>query len=131
MEAVLVAERGGADSGPAVDALDTLLRDGPYGIRSTNWAHANIVVANLLEEQGDLPRALEAIRRRHYNWIFPYGSSYLREEGRLAALTGDSEGAIRAYRHYLELRSDPEPALQPAVAKVRDELAQLVGEEWQ
>ncbi len=45
------------------------------------------------------------------------------------ALTGDREGAIRAYRHYLELRSDPEQALQPEVERVREQLAKLVGEE--
>ncbi len=47
---------------------------------------------------------------------------YLREEGRLAALTGDRDGAIRAYRHYLALRSEAEPALQPEVKRVREEL---------
>jgi hypothetical protein len=47
---------------------------------------------------------------------------YLREEGRLAALTGDRAGAIRAYRHYLALRGDAEPALQPEVKRVREEL---------
>jgi hypothetical protein len=33
-----------------------------------------------------------------------YLSTFLREEGRLAALTGDTAGAIRAYQHYLALR---------------------------
>ena len=47
---------------------------------------------------------------------------YLREEGRLASLTGDRAGAIRAYRHYLTLRSEAEPALQPEVRAVRAEL---------
>ena len=50
---------------------------------------------------------------------------YLREEGRLAALTGDRAGSIRAYRHYLALRSEAEPALQPEVRQVRAELEAL------
>jgi hypothetical protein len=49
----------------------------------------------------------------------------LREEGRLAALAGDREGAIRAYRHYLALRSEPEPAVRDQVAAVRGELRRL------
>jgi hypothetical protein len=49
----------------------------------------------------------------------------LREEGRLAALLGDREGAIKAYSHYLALRYNPEPAVKPEVDRVR---AQLVGE---
>jgi len=57
-----------------------------------------------------------------------YLSSLLKDEGRLAALTGDREGAIRAYEHYLALRSDPEPSLKPEVDRVRAELAKLVGE---
>jgi len=28
-------------------------------------------------------------------------STFLREEGRLAAITGDTAGAVRALRHYL------------------------------
>ena len=58
----------------------------------------------------------------------PYLAAQLREEGRLAALTGDREGAIRAYRHYLALRNDPEPAVAAQVAAVRAELRRLEGE---
>ena len=52
-------------------------------------------------------------------------STFLREEGRLAAKLGDREAAIRAYRHYLMLRSDPEPEIRPEVERVRAELARL------
>ncbi len=69
------------------------------------------------------------MRRRAYNWSnSQYLATFLREEGRLAALTGDRAGAIRAYQHYLALRSDPEPSLKPEVDRVRAELARLVGE---
>ena len=54
-------------------------------------------------------------------------TTFLREEGRLAALTGDTAGAMRAYRHYLGLRYDPEPRLVPQVEWVRRELARLEG----
>jgi hypothetical protein len=58
----------------------------------------------------------------------PYLSTYWREEGRLAVLVGDREGAIRAYRKYLALRTDPEPSLASEVEAVRGELDRLVGE---
>ena len=89
---------------------------------------ANLVVARLAEIQGDLPLALRAVRRRSRTattccpW---YLSTYLREEGRLSALTGDTAGAVRAYRHYLALRPDPEPAVRPEVDAVRTRLAGL------
>jgi hypothetical protein len=48
-----------------------------------------------------------------------------REEGRIAALAGDREGAIRAYRKYLAIRVEPDPSLKPEVEQVRRELARL------
>lgn len=59
---------------------------------------ANLLLARLWEKEGDLPRALKAVRRR--SGAFPIGpnfmTTFLREEGRLAALTGDTLSAIRA-----------------------------------
>jgi hypothetical protein len=52
-------------------------------------------------------------------------STQLREEGRLAARLGDRAGAIRAYEHYLALRSNPEPALLPARDSIRAEVNRL------
>lgn len=50
----------------------------------------------------------------------------LREEGRLAAMAGDAAGAIRAYRHYLTLRDQPDPgAMTDEVSRVRAHLAAL------
>lgn len=49
-------------------------------------------------------------------------------QGRLAALNGDTAGAIIAYRHYLGLRSNPEPTVRPEVEQVRSELAGLIEE---
>jgi serine/threonine-protein kinase len=107
----------------AVDSLDSYaLTHGVFNI----W---NLSVAYLREAHGDLEGALAAVRRRAYHFDnVDYLSTMLREEGRLAALVGDREGAIRAYRHYLALRSDPEPGLVPQVERVRAELARLVGE---
>jgi hypothetical protein len=85
----------------------------------------NVVLAQLEERAGDLRGALAAVRRQR--WFFPpeYLSTALREEGRLAALTGDTAGAVAAYRHYLALRSDPEPELQPDAEHIRQELERL------
>jgi hypothetical protein len=83
----------------------------------------NLIAARLYHEQGLLPQALAAIRRRPFNtWPSPIYATYDLEEGRLAALNGDREGAPRAYRRYLRLRSDAEPRLQPQVEEVRAEL---------
>jgi len=92
---------------------------------------ANLVVARIAEAQGNLPLALKAVRRRAGSYdLLPawYLSTFLHEEGRLAALTGDTAGAIRAYQHYLALRPDPEPEVRPEVERVREEIARLVGE---
>ena len=150
LEAKLRAASGAAGATAALDRLDSLIRSGPGGqrngpavaftlspayVRSTVGISpvgfedfANLEVARLRERQGDRRAALAAVRRRTYSYhLTDYLAAHLREEGRLAALTGDRPGAVRAYRHYLALRSDPEPALRPAVDTIRAELARLVG----
>jgi hypothetical protein len=67
-------------------------------------------------------------RRISFRCTLAFLSSYLREEGRLAELNGDRKGAVRAYRHHLRLRSDPEPVVLPEVQRVQEELEKLVGE---
>jgi hypothetical protein len=55
-------------------------------------------------------------------------SPILREEGRLAESLGERAGAIRAYRHYLGLRGEPDSALVPQRDSVRVALAALLRE---
>jgi serine/threonine-protein kinase len=116
-----LAQARGQPTAPALmRQLDSLLMTGP----PTIWiSEATLVCARLLETAGDTTGALRAIRRLAGS--LDYLPTRLREEGRLAALTGDSSGAARAYRHYLALRADPEPALLPEAARIRHELARL------
>jgi serine/threonine-protein kinase len=88
---------------------------------------ANLVVARLAEAQGDLALALRAVRRGAGGFgTFPwYRATFLREEGRLAALAGDTAGAVRAFRHYLAIRPVPEPEAATEDAAVRARLAEL------
>ncbi len=93
---------------------------------------ANLTCARLWERQGDLAAALRAARRHNRGGPIreePFLSSLLREEGRLAALDGNRAEAVRAYRHYLALRANAEPALAADVAHVRAELARLLRED--
>jgi hypothetical protein len=90
---------------------------------------ANLQIARLEESRGNLTGALRALRRRAYfDWDLSFFSTALREEGRIAALAGDRASAVRAYQHYLALRSDPEPSQKPEVEQVRSELATLLAE---
>ena len=109
-----------AAGGELLSRLDSALAD-PMSVQ---WAtYANLIAARLHEERGEIPAALAALRRRHIGIAsYPHYAKYLRQEGRLAALAGDRPGAIRAYRHYLALRSEAEPAVQPEVERVREEL---------
>jgi len=90
---------------------------------------ANLQLARLFELEGDIPQALEAVRRGagEYGGAPLYLTTLLREEGRLAAMSGDTTAAVRAYRHYLALRLDPEPSVKPEVDQVRGALAALEG----
>jgi hypothetical protein len=124
LEAWLATAVRHSDAPVLVAQLDSLSRQSPPG-----WTEGyNLVLAHLLEAQGNLRGALAAVRRRAYGLVPRYLSTYLREEGRLAALTGDTAGARRAYQHYLALRSDPEPPLRPARDSVRAEAARVGAE---
>ena len=132
----------------ALDRLDSLIRIGPGGSRngptiaftlSPAYVRAtvgispcafedfvNLEVARMRERRADLRGALAAVRRRPYAYhLTDYLATHLREEGRLAALLGDTTGAVGAYGRYLALRSDAEPALRPGLESVRAELARL------
>lgn len=87
----------------------------------------SLVLAHAYEESGDDAGALRVIRRGA--WYHPPRllSTYLREEGRLAARLGDRAGAIRAYEHYLALRSNPEPPLRAERDSIRAEVNRLKG----
>jgi hypothetical protein len=133
---IVAAELAEPQRGPAAAAalerLDSVAAVGGAGAFAFTQAwqrFLNLVVARQHEARGDLAGALAAVRRRPAfdanQGGTSYLSTYLREEGRLAALAGDRSGAIKAYRHYLALRSDPEPSVWPEVERVRAELVRL------
>jgi hypothetical protein len=133
LQAQLAARERSAEAATLLLRLDSILTNPPAPMGGSAAADfvvpANFVAARLHEETGDLPGALAAIRRRFIGIAnYPQYVQYLREEGRLAALVGDRAGAIRAYRHYLTLRSDPEARLRPQADAVRHELAALLKE---
>jgi hypothetical protein len=107
--------------------VDSTLRSGA-GLRLYNGHWEHLLLARLYEMRDDLPKALAAVRSRAYARVYPatlFLSASLREEGRIAALAGDRDGAIRAYRWYLSLLTDPEAAILPARDRARAALAQL------
>jgi DNA-binding SARP family transcriptional activator/TolB-like protein len=85
----------------------------------------NLELAHAYELSGNDSSALRVIRRGI--WYYPPRmlATHLREEGKLATRLGDRAGAIRAYEHYLALRSDPEPPLRAQRDSVVAEVNQL------
>jgi len=122
-----VAVVKGSDAAPKLEVADSILRSVPRSFMGRYEHSENLILARLFAAHGDNQRALTAVRRRSY-LSGAFLSTALREEGRLAALTGDRAGAIRAYSQYLAMRPDPDPALRGQVAEVKAELAKLVGE---
>jgi serine/threonine-protein kinase len=123
LEAELAARRRSPQLPQLLSSLDSAMTNpGFFAIPLIG----NLIAARLYHEQGSLPQALAATRRRVFDLDpNPLYVTYQLEEARLAALNGDREGAIRAYRQYLALRSGAEPRLQPQVATVRAELEAL------
>ncbi|MEO5589767.1 MAG: BTAD domain-containing putative transcriptional regulator [Gemmatimonadaceae bacterium] len=84
-----------------------------------------LVLARAYEASGDEARALDVIRRGIWYWPPRLLSIFLREEGRVSARLGQRTEAIRAYEHYLALRSKPESSRLAQRDSVRAELARL------
>jgi tetratricopeptide (TPR) repeat protein len=123
LDAVAASATGRPDAAVTVARLDSMLQTGPGGFVQDA---GNLILARLKERVGDVRGALAAVRRRETFLTRPlYLSTFLREEGRLAALAGENDAAIEAYRRYLTLRSAPEPPLRSGVEYVRDELEKL------
>jgi len=126
VSAMLAVRQGQPDAAALVEQVDSILLARPFRTDyRISLDLSNLMVAGLWEEVGDLERAVAALYRVGNAQFF---STALREDGRLAVLTGDRERAIQAHTHYLNLRSDPEPEVLPEVMAVRAELARLVGE---
>jgi serine/threonine-protein kinase len=113
--------------------LDSLLLTVPPGTSGVNSPPdaglevVNLAAAHLLERVGLTAPAFRAARRSSWSGFHGPYSPRLRELGRLAVLAGERDAAVRAYRHYLAIRRDPEPALIPQRDSVRAELAALEG----
>ena len=123
LDAVAATSGARSDAPAAVARLDSMLKTGPGSFMQDA---GNLILARLKERRGDVRGALAAVRRRETFLTRPlYLSTFLREEGRLAALAGENDAAIEAYRHYLALRASPEPALKSETEFVRDELGKL------
>ncbi|HUF35722.1 MAG TPA: serine/threonine-protein kinase [Gemmatimonadales bacterium] len=136
VEAMAAVRDGRPDRVALVLRLDSLLLTVPPGMSSVNNQRfedglqgANLVTARMLERLGLTAQAFRTAGRG-IEWSgSPYQpvSPYFRELGRLAALAGEPEAAADAYRQYLTLRFDPEPAMIPQRDSVRAELAAITG----
>jgi hypothetical protein len=123
ISAQLAAGERSPEAGEQLRRLDSAL---VYPSFESNriYLYGNLIAARLHRGRGEYQIALAAIRRR-FDIFWPPVVAYHREEGRIAALAGDTAGAIRAYERYLRIRADAEPRLQPEVQQVRAELAAL------
>lgn len=121
--------QGAPDARQVVAVADSLARVavGAIALRASAISDANLLLASWWEELGEPGLALAAIRRRPARFLRGpiLLSTHLREEGRLAAATGDTAGAIRAWRHYLLLRPNPEPRAAAEADSIRLALASL------
>jgi DNA-binding SARP family transcriptional activator len=131
LEAALEQRRRptGANS-PALNRVEKLVRQGPQAEQPGNLAR--LMIAGWREAQGDYRAALAVVRGRDPMAWHVASPAAWRIEGRLAALAGDTVGAVRAYRKFLALRDRPDSgAISGEVQQVMMELARLGGDQRQ
>lgn len=113
-----------------VDSLILLLDVSDMSRAPTSrLAQQTIFGARAFEKLGDPARAL-ALVGRYAVWTtesMPYLGLQLREQGRIAVRAGDRKRAVRAYEHYLGMRSTAESSVMPQVDSVKRELARIKG----
>ena len=105
------------DANARLAALDSTARSSVATLIPDYYEGA--VLAWAWERRGDVRRAARAIE------AVPYHEFVLRQEGRLAALAGDTALAVRSDRRYLELTAEVEPVAAAVRDGVRAELARL------
>jgi hypothetical protein len=112
LELGIAGERSDADLAIAAERLEELFIQGHQLNPYVNLA-ATMALVEAWKALGEVDKALQTVRRR-WNTHDPFAvaglSRFLLEEARLAAAVADTAGAVTAYRHYLALRFDPEPA---------------------
>jgi serine/threonine-protein kinase len=126
LDAGVAIMAGRRDARIQIGIADSLARADLSAV-SGDLNQANLILGSQWERIGDPVRALAAVRR-HGGTIGSgpfFMTTFVREEARLSAATGDTARAIRCYRHYLGLRLNPEPGVQPEVNRVRQALAAL------
>jgi len=113
-----------ADRAARLAYADSLVRRSDDPVFS--WSGlGEVILARYWEAAANPARALALLRSRILgfpNWSL--AESY-RAEGRLAAIVGDTTGAIRVYREYLDLRRFADSLLMPQRDSVAAELARL------
>jgi tetratricopeptide (TPR) repeat protein len=124
VDALVAVAAGRPDARKRAELADSMLRHDPPPRPIAN--RMQLLLARAFDDLGDPAAGLRVIRRRTLNNPAHYLATILAEEGNLAARAGDREGAIRAYRHYLVLRTHPDPALVPEVQRIREELTELL-----
>jgi len=122
LEGMAAAAAGDPKAAQIAEALDAWQRE----MLSANWSFPALLATGCLwSAVGNWERASAALERRSPKQV-AFLPMTLRLAGAAATQVGDRKAALRAYSHYLALRSDAEPTLQPEVAAVREALAGLL-----
>ena len=102
--------------------LDSITRRTRF---STFLGYEHRLLAREHERRGDLRSALTAIRSTPKDFVGAWLPFTLREEGRIAALLGDTATATRAYKRAIDLLADADPIVRAKRDSMVASLARL------
>ena len=121
---MLADRRAGTLDSARLAYLDSIAAGNPV-----LWGYSGVgpwLSGTAWEALGVRSRALARMRGGSVGFPDHMMAARRRAEARLAAASGDTTGAIRAYREYLDLRRDAEPVLIPQRDSVQVELDRLL-----
>ena len=125
---LVAATRAGTLDSAAIARYDSAWDAHPGSLLWPTTGLFRMLSARAWESIGNRPLALAQARYVGVGWPPDFLTAQKRVlEARTAATLGDTIGAIRAYREYLDLRRDAEPALIPQRDSVQTELNRLLG----
>lgn len=126
LEARMAVKAGAPNAKELIARLDTVIVDTPRLDRRDVRSIANLMIAGMWQEVGDMKRSYAAAQRRDLQLASPaFASKFLSLRANAAEKLGLNDEAMQALRTFVEMRARADASLQPDVQAAKNRLKAL------